>query len=321
MKISEILFLFTHCWGFILYCVTMPYNLRILMKPLISILNLKHGTGTSAIAWNLAHILELDLYQHDEALHHLFLEERKEYVENGTITTRNISVFNINKRNFESGVYDLGADINYGYVRQIIAKSGVIIIPIEVSAESLIKTIATIKYVAAYNEDADIYVVFNKLDNKDSARERKYTGAAKDKISDLLIDTEEIDKERIKFFYIRYAFAMFRELDKGYFLIDNYLFEDSNNTTSNFELLQHLRYTTLKKNNSSTSKNIPEATPKIKRERVRSDFYNDHTPIYKEFEQSVDVSSLFDGIFIANNQKIVKDMLILSTYVKRKLIL
>ena len=138
------------------------------MGPIISVLNLKNGVGVSSLVWNIAHILELDIYQHDKAMHHLFLNERNDLVEDGQIKTKCISVYPINKREFKSGIYDLGADINYGYVRQIISRSKVVVVPLEVGAEVLIKTIATIQYVAEHNEECDIFVVFNKLDNSDT---------------------------------------------------------------------------------------------------------------------------------------------------------
>lgn len=276
------------------------------MGPIISILNLKNGVGTSALAWNIAHILELDIYQHDKAMHHLFSDKR---IENkGIVQSKSISVNSIDKREFKSGVYDLGADINYGYVRQILSRSKVIVIPVEAGAEVLIKTIATIQYVAQHNEDCDIYVVFNKLDNSDPIRERNYTNYGKDRIAEL--DKAIVD--RIKFYYIRYAFAMFRKLDEGYCLLDNFLSPDAQKVEiSNFELLQHLRYSTLNNKSVSERQNV-----KTKLEQEKSDFHKDHKPFYEEFESYVDVSSFFNSKFIRNNTKILKDMLILTTYIK-----
>ncbi len=281
------------------------------MEPIISILNLKNGVGTSALAWNIAHILELDIYQHDKAMHHLFLEERNSRV----YRTKSISVGPINKREFKSGIYDLGADINYGYVRQIISRSKVIIIPTEAGAEVLIKTLATIQYVTQHNKECDIFVVFNKLDNSDPVREYKYTDYGKDRIKEL--DKAIVD--RIHFYHIRYAFAIFRNLNEGYCLLDNYL---SPNTAKeeigNFELLQHLRYYTLDKEREQERQNKKSKLKKDNNDFYKDPkpFYDDHKPFYEDFKSCVDVSLLFDSKFIGNNTKILKDMLILTTYIK-----
>lgn len=280
------------------------------MEPIISVLNLKNGVGTSTLAWNIAHILGLNLYQHDKAIHHLFLDERSYSRDTGTVQSKNVNVHTIEKRQFKSGVYDLGSDINYGYVRQILSRSNVIVIPAELGAEVLIKTIATIQYVSQNNNKCDIFIVFNKLDNSDPARERKYTAEAEMRI-------EELDNtivNRIKFYYIRYSFAMFRNLSGGYCLLDNFLRPNAPEfDIGNFKLLQHLRYYTLRKMGESKGRK-----DKAGREIEQSVFFGKHTPFYKDFESRVDVSALFDGTFIDNNTKVIKDMLILTTHIKEE---
>jgi len=283
------------------------------MEPIISVLNLKNGVGVSSLVWNVAHILELDIYEHDKAMHHLFKKEReREKIDGKYIISNSVSVYPINKRKFKSGVYDLGADINYAYVRQIISRSTVVVIPLEVGAETLIKTIATIQYVLEHNEECDIFVVFNKLDNSDTERERKYTAQAISEIKAMSEKLENKIDQRIKFYYIRYAFAMFRNLEKGNFLIDNFIGSKAKKIeVSNFRLLQHLRYFTLNKMNKSELKK-----DKVKREMEDSDFLAMYKPFYVNFENRYKLSSLFDGKFLDNNRKIVKDMLILTTHIK-----
>ncbi len=275
------------------------------MKHVISIANLKNGVGCSALVWNIAHILELDIYQHDKAMHKFFLDER---ASRGISKSRNISVHSIREDEIKSGVYDLGADINSKHAQQILSNSSVVIIPVEVGAESLIKTIETIQYVAQHNKECDIFLVFNKLDNLDTKRERKYTEQSVFKIQDL--DEEIVN--RIQFYYIRYAFSMFRNLDEGYCLLDNFIHSGvAKEKISNFQLLQHLRYHTLKKMSKPDRKN-----DKAEREIAQSSFYEKHTSLYKDFEQSMDIPMLFDRVFIGNNRKIIKDMLILTTRIK-----
>ena len=45
---------------------------------IVSILNLKNGVGCSCLAWNIAHTLQLNLYQHDKAMHHIYNAKRNE---------------------------------------------------------------------------------------------------------------------------------------------------------------------------------------------------------------------------------------------------
>ena len=272
-------------------------------------MNLKNGVGTSILAWNIAHILELTLYHHDKAMHQMFNDERQVNIEEGRIQPKSIPVYQINKREFKSGVYDLGADINYGYVRQILEKSKVVVIPVELGAEVFFKTMATIEYVKRFNSKCKIFIVFNKLDNSDSKRERKYTAAIHDEIEDRYQDI----KERIQFYYIRYAFALFRNQDEGFYLLDHYIRKYRMSIDiENFKLLQHIRYHKLKKMDTAKKR-----TKKIIFEIEESTFYKDHAEEYEKFISEYTISDLFKGIFIENNSKIIKDMLILTTCIKR----
>jgi len=280
------------------------------MEPIISVLNLKNGVGTSTLSWNIAHILGLDLYQHDKAMHHLFQVERKRSIEDGTVHSKSINVYTIEKGQFNSGVYDLGADLNYGYIRKIISRSEVIVIPIELGAEVLIKAMATIQYVAQYNNNkkCKIFVVFNKLDNSDPKREKKYRAEAEMRINDL----DKSITSRIEFYYIRFSFAMFRNLSEGYCLIDNFLRVNSPEIDiDNFQLFQHIRYYSLRKMEESEHRKI-----KVDKVNEETGFLDKHTSSYEDFASRVNVTALFDGTFIDNNTKVIKDMLLLTTRIK-----
>ncbi|MDQ7061432.1 MAG: hypothetical protein Q9M43_09985 [Sulfurimonas sp.] len=85
------------------------------------------------------------------------------------------TVYKVDKRNFKAGVYDLGADFNYPYVKQLLKISDVIIVPVENSYETLLRSIATLKYINGIAPKIKIFVVFNRLDNNDSNREMNYT--------------------------------------------------------------------------------------------------------------------------------------------------
>lgn len=105
---------------------------------------------------------------------------------------------------------------------------------------------------------------------------------------------------------------MFRNLSQGYCLLDNFLHPNAPKVdANNFRLLQHLRYYTLEKMEKSESRK-----DKAEREKAKTDFIKYHKPFYNDFVSGVNFSVLFDGTFIDNNTKIIKDMLILTTRVK-----
>jgi len=305
-------------------------------KPIISVFNLKNGVGCSSLTWNIAHTLDLDIYQHEKAMHHLFMKERLDSVEYTRLYENNIDVEFINKRFFKSGIYDLGSNVNYAYIRQILEKSDVIIIPCELGYEVMLKTIASIKYAQQINDRCMIYVVFNKLDKSDPDREKRYTEEAEKFVA------MNVDISNLEFLYMRYSFAMFRELSYGFYFLDNYIYQKEEfPPITPFQLLRNLRRYTLQKMKYN-SKRKKKGTNEIE----KSKFYDNHERFYTEyllkiiqlnkdkqsdyiaFDEESDVeesdvekaerlfSEIYKLSFNDNNRKLVKDMLILTTKVK-----
>lgn len=280
---------------------------------IVSILNLKNGVGCSCLAWNIAHTLQLNLYQHDKAMHHIYNAKRNETHEDNieSMLPCMIQTYPIVKNQFHNGVYDLGSDINYAHIKKIIAKSKVIIIPCELGHETLMKTIATIRFVSALNQKASIFIVINKLLPLGSTtREQKYTQDAKELIEQYL-------DYNAKFFYIRHSFTLFRCLDAGFFFLDNYIVQANiqmNYKTrpdiQPFELLQHTRW-----NKLHTMKN----EKKKKKELEESSFYFEHEQYFQEFIKLHPFDNIIDGSVSFKNQRAIKDMLILTTHIKRAL--
>ena len=296
-------------------------------KPIISLFNLKSGVGCSALTWNIAHTLELNIYQHDKGMHDIFMNQRNQSVTDKKLYENHLTSEFINKRVFKSGVYDLGSDVNYPYVRQILNKSDVIVIPCELGYEVMLQTIASIKYAQQQNSECMIYVVFNKLDNADPKRERKYTEEAEG-----FIENTISDMENIKFLYIRYSFAIFRELSKGFYFLDHYVHQDiAFPPISSFQLLRNLRWYTLHHN-----KHKKDSARKIKwdMEAEKSEFYAKHKMFYENYIKGLppkeqtkkqktqkqklkpDIQKVYNTKFNGNNPKIVKDMLVLTTKIK-----
>jgi len=273
-------------------------------KLIISVLNLKNGVGCSALTWNIAHTLELNIYQHEQAMHKYFMEQREESINNGDLLNNNISIYDINKKKFGSGIYDLGSDINYPYIRQILKKSNAIIIPIETGYEVLIKSIATIKFVQRENPNSKIFIVFNKLDSSDTDREKNYSKYGEDLI------LEHINNHNIKFIYIRHSFAMYKRLEDGFYYLDNYIKNKKFKPIKPFHLLQNLRWYSI----DSMLKS--KQSTKAEKERAKTKFFEKHADFYQEYIKDINISETYDLKFNNKNRKLVKDMLILVTYIR-----
>jgi len=278
---------------------------------IVSVLNLKSGVGISTFVWNIAHILDLDIYQHDKAMHNYFLQQRMDALENEEVIPTLVNVHNINKKKYKSGIYDIGSDINYPYVRQLLQKSNVVVVPVELGYEVILKSIATIKYVQEHNPDVRILIVFNRLDNSDTVRERNnYTYEAEDFIS------QHIDTQEVEFLYFRHAFVIYRHLSKGFFFFDGYIKNHGLTNISNFRLLQSLRWYTIEKMAQSE---VIKTVEKAEREKERTDFFERFRPIYDSIfsiESASEVGEVFNLAFNDNNKKAIKDMLILTTRIK-----
>jgi len=278
---------------------------------IVSILNLKNGAGCSCLAWNIAYTLELILHQHDKALHHTYNQQRKNTIDYNieSMLPFTIQVLPIVKNEFSEGVYDLGSDFNYAHTKKIIAKSKAIVIPCELGHETIIKTIATIRFVSELNQKAPIFVVINKLlPLGNTGREEKYTKDAEELISDYT-------EERVDFCYMRHSFALFRNLNFGFFFLDNYIALANNNVpkkplTKPFELLQHTRWKII-----DTLKN----DDKKKEQLEESSFYTKHQQHFQDFIKQEPFEDAINGYFLFQNKRAIKDMLILTTRIKKAL--
>jgi len=275
-------------------------------SPIISVLNLKNGVGCSALSWNLAHTLELDIYQHEKALHKYFIQQRKSSFQNDYLfnNTTNIDVYDINRKNFQSGVYDIGSDINYSYIRKILSKSNVVVIPIENGYEVLLKSIATIKYIRQHNKEVMILLVFNKLNDSYITREKKYTAHGENLIN------SHIEDDNIQFLYIRHSFAIYKRLEDGFYFLDNYLNKNHKIKMSQFNLLQNLRFFTVEKIINDILEDEDEDKISIKK------FYDRHKDFYNKSTQKNKIENVFDLTFHKNNRKLIKDFLILTTKIR-----
>jgi len=275
-------------------------------KPIVSIFNLKNGVGCSTLTWHIAHTLELNIYQHKVALHNYFLKKRLESVEINLLYTNKIEVKDIDKKKFEAGIYDIGSDFNYPYVRQLINKSDVVIVPVENSHEVLVKSIATIKFVREINPKYKVFVVFNRLSKFDDKREKNYTNEAKNFI------LEHVPEEAIQFFYIRYSFALLKNQAQGFFFLDNFVKQDKEfKPITAFNLLRNLRWYSIYSMANGKRKN------KAIEEMKKTNFFEEHQKFYTEYmSANMDISDIYDLKYNEKEKKVIKDMLILTTNIR-----
>ena len=147
-------------------------------------------------------------------------------------------------------------------------------------------------------------MLFNRLDNNDSNREMNYTNVSQELI------LENLPQNAIQFFHIRYSFAMYKNLNDGYFYLDNFINSDKSKSTSNYNMLQNLRYYTIQKMLLNKQKT------KALKEIEDTDFFDMYKNTYNKYTHNIDLNDIFDLKYIEKNKKLIKDMLILTTYIR-----
>ncbi|MDQ7061433.1 MAG: hypothetical protein Q9M43_09990 [Sulfurimonas sp.] len=103
---------------------------------------------------------------------------------------------------------------------------------------------------------------------------------------------------------------MYKNLNDGYFYLDNFVYHDKTLKTSNYDLLRNLRYYTIDK--MLLSKQHKKAI----KERDDTDFFDTYKPTFDKYMKDIDISLLYDLKYNEKNKKLIKDMLILTTYIK-----
>ncbi len=174
----------------------------------IVLYSLINGVGSSTIAYQLARLLRLPLYQEKR----YDLVDYLKNVLNPTKYTVNL-ISELKDLDEEYGaIYDLETPNKH-----ILNIATDIIVLTNNSYLDVLKTISTLQQIqeCIYNKVITIHVVFNRLQNGTPAREKRYT----DKTKALILENTSLD---IKFSYIRTNFIYYKQISDGKFFMDSF---------------------------------------------------------------------------------------------------
>ncbi len=174
------------------------------MAKIISLFNFKNGVGKTTIALNLSKHLESDVIELEEDYLTMFeigkLEKDVDLNEDKTY------------------IYDINSQDRYK-ISSILKKSDYILIPTYNDYKDLIKTAASIKYAKKrLKKNAEIIVVFNRLDFTNIIPEKRFTKNSEDFL-------KKVD-DSIKFLYIRNNRAWFNQSYRGGFYLNYSIYNE-----------------------------------------------------------------------------------------------
>ncbi|WP_087438103.1 hypothetical protein [Sulfurospirillum diekertiae] len=124
-------------------------------------MNKKHGVGCTTLTYNLGRLFNIPIYV--DKNHFMLDKDHKDLFP----TVRKITASK------ENGILDIGADYNKPYVKKFISKAKVIVIPLDFGYETIIDTLATLKYL----KDQQF---LNLLQQVDAIEELRYIKQEKD---------------------------------------------------------------------------------------------------------------------------------------------
>lgn len=168
--------------------------------------SLVRGVGSSTIAYQLSRLLRLPLYQENEfdLVKHL-----KTVIDSSKHTVGYLSDLLFEEE--DGAIYDLDEPH-----KEYISIATDIIVLANNSYLDVLKVVATLKKLEKYNlSRVQVHVVFNRLQNGASNREKKYTRESK---LTILANTEI---KNIKFSYIRTNVLYYRQIREGSFFMSS----------------------------------------------------------------------------------------------------
>ena len=183
-------------------------NRRIVFYSLIN------GVGSSTIAYQLARLLRFPLYQEQKNDLVFFLKA----VLDQKYVVKYFDEYNEYEDTYDNAIFDMKR-IDAALFR----KATDIIVLTNNSYIDVLKTIATLEKIESVLHDSKkpIHVVFNRLQLGNSEREKKYTKASKQLIS------ETLPHLNIVYSYIRTGLVYYRKIEKGKFFMDSFFNEDN----------------------------------------------------------------------------------------------
>lgn len=183
-------------------------NRRIVFYSLIN------GVGSSTIAYQLARLLRFPLYQEQKNDLVLFLKAvlGQKYV------VKYLDEYNEDEDEYDNAIFDMKR-----IDAKLFRKATDIIVLTNNSYVDVLRTIATLEKIESvlYDSKKPIHVVFNRLQLGNADREKKYTKASKQLIS------ETLPHLNIIYSYIRTGLVYYRKIEKGKFFMDSFFNEDN----------------------------------------------------------------------------------------------
>jgi len=175
--------------------------------------SLINGVGSSTMAYQLARLLRLTLYQEQENDLVFFLKPK---LESSRYGVKQLNELDTDDYAF-GGVYDLKTAN-----KKFFMLATDIIVLTNNSHIDVLKTIATLQKIQSQIHDSHkpVHVIFNRLQNGNVKREKKYTKVSKELI------LSNVKNMNIKFSYIRNNLIYYREVSEGRFFMDSFFNKD-----------------------------------------------------------------------------------------------
>jgi len=198
-------------------------------KKKVVFFSLINGVGSSTISYQLARLLRLPLYQEqkNDLVHFL-----KTLLDSTRYSLKQID--ELDSEDYKDGaIYDLKSPN-----KKVLNLATEIVVLTNNSYLDILKTIATLKLLNSILADnhKPIHIIFNRLQNANPEREKKYTKASKE------IILSNSFGMNITFSYIRTSLVYYREIQKGKFFMDSF-FKNNNKLTKNHNEVTELEHT------------------------------------------------------------------------------
>lgn len=190
-----------------------------------------NGVGNTVLSYNIARLLRLPFYQEEDndlAFYLNSIEQHNKYTKK--------QIEQLDDEDYEYGaVYDLKSEN-----KKILNIATDIIVLTNNAYLDILKTIATINRISdcLYNKNVPIHIVFNRLQNGNVDREKKYT-----KVSRELIKSS-IKGLNIKFSYIRTNFLYYKNQVNGAFFMEFFYKRNKEFLEEQIDLLNNVDHIT-----------------------------------------------------------------------------
>lgn len=186
---------------------------------MILVMNKKHGVGCTTLTYNLGRLFNIPIYV--DKNNFMLDPEYKYYFPN-------VSKITASKNN---GILDIGTNFKKAYVRKLINKAKVIVIPMDFGHECILNTIETLKYLEAIDREnidqemeqyldrirTPIVLILNRLDKQDSERDFNYKRELEDRFNDAEI---YFNKDTLILTYLRNSYGIYSNLNFGEYFMD-----------------------------------------------------------------------------------------------------